>query len=250
MMVARMKLAFNLVDWQACAPGLSEAGQWMAWGKAAAVVDTAAQIAKSTHLPMMTARRLASGSRLAVDSALAVLARTQVDALVFASRHGELERNFSILTNLAEQQPVSPTDFAMSVHNAAVGNATITAKKPLVSSSVSAGRDTFGQGLVEVAAFHFAGYQRVLLVDFDGAIPAFYQPYLSHEPAGFPFAVALLLEAGSQLRVESAPAEQKESYRADLPQSLAFLHGWLSEAPAFSCAGERLRWQWSRGDVA
>lgn len=244
MMVARMKLAFNLVDWQACAPGLSEAGQWLAWGKVAPKVDAAAKIAKSTHLPMMTARRLASGSRLAVDSALAVLARHQVDALVFASRHGELERNFNILTNLAERQPVSPTDFAMSVHNAAVGNATIAAKNPLVSSSISAGRDTFGQALVEVAAFHHAGYKRVLMVDFDGAIPGFYQPYLPQEPATYPFALALLLEVGTQLQVESAPG--RPGGDVVLPQSLAFLHAWLSETPAFTLSGERLCWRWSR----
>jgi len=240
-----MKLAFNLVDWQASAPGLSDAAQWQAWSTASPVIDATAALARSTHLPMMTARRLASGSRLAVDSALAVLARCPADALGFASRHGELERNFKILTALAERQPVSPTDFAMSVHNSAVGNATIAAQAPLVSSSVSAGRDTFAQALVEVAAFHHAGYKRVLMVDFDGAIPDFYQPWLANEPEAFPFAVALLLEAGSQLQAESLPAARPNVNA--LPQSLAFLHAWLSEAPTFTFGGERLLWQWSRG---
>lgn len=239
-----MKLAFNLVDYQASAPGLSDAAQWLAWSKASPVIDATAAIARSTHLPMMTARRLASGSRLAVEGALAVLERCQADALVFASRHGELERNFKILSALAEQQTVSPTDFAMSVHNAAVGNTTIAAKAPLVSSSVSAGRDTFAQALVEAAAFHHAGYKRVLVVDFDGAIPDFYQPWLANKQDTFPFAVALLLEAGSQLQAESVPASDGDA--TTLPQSLAFLHAWLSEAPAFAFAGERLLWQWSR----
>lgn len=244
-MVARMKLAFNLVDWQASAPGLSDAAQWQAWSKVYPVIDATAAIACGAHLPMMTARRLASGSRLAVDSALAVLERSRADALVFASRHGELERNFKILSALAEQQTVSPTDFAMSVHNSAVGNTTIAAKASLVSSSVSAGRDTFAQALVEVAAFHHAGYQRVLMVDFDGAIPDFYHAWLANEHETFPFAVALLLEAGSQLQAESVPAAHRDA--TVLPQSLAFLHGWLSEAPAFAFGGERLLWQWSRG---
>ncbi|MCT4704283.1 beta-ketoacyl synthase chain length factor [Enterobacteriaceae bacterium H20N1] len=239
-----MKLAFNLVDWQASAPGLFNAAQWLAWGKKPPVIDATAEIARSTHLPMMTARRLASGSRLAVDSALAMLERQQVDALVFASRHGELERNFKILRALAYQQAVSPTDFAMSVHNSAVGNATIAAKTPLVSSSVSAGLDTFGQALVEVAAFHYAGYKRVLMVDFDGAIPEFYQPWLAREQITFPFAVALLLEAGSQLQAESVPAAHNAA--TALPQSLSFLHALLSEAPTFAIGGERLLWQWSR----
>lgn len=244
MMVAKMKLAFNLVDWQARAPGLTDAERWQEWATLPPVISATAELAKSTFLPMMTARRLASGSRLAVDCALAVLACADADALVFASRHGELERNYKILTALAEKQPVSPTDFAMSVHNAAVGNATIAAKKPLVSSSISAGRDTFGQALVEVAAFHHAGYRRVLLVDFDGAIPDFYQPHLADEPRAYPYAVALLLEPGSQISVESRPSTSENS--AILPQSLAFLHAWLAQSSEFTLDGERLQWQWTR----
>lgn len=245
MMVARMKLAFNVVDWQACAPGLAEPGQWLAWSQQTPAIDAASKIAKSLFLPMMTARRLASGSRLAVDCALAMLARAKVDALVFASRHGELERNFRILTALAEQHTVSPTDFAMSVHNSAVGNVTIAAKMPYVSSSVCAGRDTFGQALVEVASLHFAGYKRVLMVDFDGVLPDFYQPFLDHEKNNFPFAVALLLEAGSQMQVTSLPS--LPNIDVSLPQSLMFLHAWLSGIPNFTLSGERLRWQWERG---
>lgn len=244
-MVARMKLTFNIVDWQACAPGLADHGQWLIWSQQTPVINSALGMAKSTYLPMMTARRLASGSRLAVDSALAILARAQVDALVFASRHGELERNFRILTALAEQQAVSPTDFAMSVHNSAVGNVTIAAKTPYVSSSVCAGRDTFSQALVEVASLHHAGYKRVLMVDFDGVLPDFYQPYLDPETHNFPFAVALLLETGQEMQATSQPSLSNTD--SSLPQSLAFLHAWLGKISHFTLTGERLMWQWVRG---
>ncbi|MGB7800155.1 beta-ketoacyl synthase chain length factor [Buttiauxella sp.] len=239
-----MKFAFNVVDWQASAPGLSEAEEWRVWSKTSAHFDISAPLAKSRHLPMMTARRLASGSRLAVDCALAIMSRQPVDALVFASRHGELERNFRILTALAEQQSLSPTDFAMSVHNSAVGNTTIAAKQALVSSSVSAGYDSFAQALIEVASLHHAGYRRVLLVDFDGLIPEFYHPHLPDDALNMPFAVALLLESGEQLECETTPCDARGVH--DLPQGLAFLHGFLSDEPTFALAGERLNWRWSR----
>ncbi|TNV21903.1 beta-ketoacyl synthase chain length factor [Buttiauxella sp. B2] len=239
-----MKLAFNIVDWQASAAGLSESDAWQAWGKTCADIDITAPLAKSRHLPMMTARRLASGSRLAVDCALAILSRQKTDALVFSSRHGELERNFRILTALAQRESLSPTDFAMSVHNSAVGNTTITAQQALVSSSVSAGYDSFAQALVEVASLHHAGYQRVLLVDFDGLIPEFYHDHLAGQPVNMPFAVGLLLEAGSQIQCETVPCRMSEP--VDLPQGLVFLHGWLSEQQTFTVAGERLAWHWSR----
>lgn len=80
---------------------------------------------------MMTARRLSSGSKLAVECGLAMLRRHEIDAVLYTSRHGELERNYRILHALAMEQAISPTDFALSVHNSAVGNLTIAAKKRL-----------------------------------------------------------------------------------------------------------------------
>lgn len=46
---------------------------------------------------MMTARRLSSGSKLAVDCGLAMLRRHDINAVLYTSRHGELERNYRIL---------------------------------------------------------------------------------------------------------------------------------------------------------
>lgn len=46
---------------------------------------------------MMTARRLNSGSKLAVDCGLSMLRKHAIDAVVYTSRHGELERNYRIL---------------------------------------------------------------------------------------------------------------------------------------------------------
>lgn len=169
-----MKFALDIIDWQARAPGLSEATEWLHWAQHPCGIDPNAPQAKLTALPMMTARRLNSGSKLAVECGLNMLRKHSIDAVLYTSRHGELERNYRILNALAEGQPVSPTDFAMSVHNSAVGNLTIAARQPAVTSSLSAGMDTFQQGLCEVICLLQAGYQRVLIVDFDGALPEFY----------------------------------------------------------------------------
>src|SRR5690606_33320038 len=131
-----MKFTLTIIDWQARAPGLSDADAWQAWSRQSDAIDPAAPLAKLTDLPMMTARRLNSGSKLAVDIGLAMLRKHRIDAVVYSSRHGELERNYRILQALATEQPVSPTDFAMSVHNSAVGNITITARQAIVWSSI------------------------------------------------------------------------------------------------------------------
>lgn len=239
-----MNLAYSLVEWQALAPGLASQDLWKSWAQHPPVFDPTLPVAKPQFLPMMTARRLSSGSRAAVECGLALLARQSVDAVVFTSRHGELERNLRILTALAEEQAPSPTDFAMSVHNSAVGSLTIAAQQPLVSTSISAGIDSFQQGLIEVTALHQAGYQQVLLVDFDGAIPDYYLPWLPESAGQPPYAVGLVLAVGDSVRCTARP--QTGPQPCALPQSLAFLHGMLSDASEFTLPGERMNWRWEK----
>lgn len=239
-----MNFALELLDWQAMAPGITTPDEWQTWAQSQQEIDPLAPLAKPQRLPMITARRLNAGSRLAAECGLALLQRQAIDAVLFTSRHGELERNFRILRALATQQPVSPTDFALSVHNAAVGNLTIVAKQPLISSSLSAGQDSFQQGLLEVLCLLQAGYRRVLMVDFDGRLPDFYHPVLPADATTWPFALGLVFQTGQQLHCQHQPQSQPTPRR--LPQSLQFLHGWLNQAPSFTVQGEASQWHWSR----
>lgn len=261
-----MKYTFNIIDWYARAPALSQHSDWQHWAHSNAIIDNDAAQAKLTLLPAMTARRLKSGSRLAVECALMLLQHYKADALLFTSRHGELERNLNILQALAAEQAISPTDFALSVHNAAAGNLTIVCKQPLVCSALSAGVDTFQQGLYEVLSLMQGGYQRVLMVDFDGDIPLFYQPLLAEslQPNQLlrAYALALLLEAGEKSPQEgdilpdvahrlcctpvSHPVLPSATAVAEtLPQSLQFLRGWLTGQPDFTVTGARQNWLWT-----
>ncbi|MER1976013.1 beta-ketoacyl synthase chain length factor [Pseudocitrobacter faecalis] len=239
-----MKLAFNIIDWIARAPGLGETEQWLSWAQSPYAIDPASPQAKLVELPMMTARRLSSGSKLAVECGLTLLRRHAIDAVLYTSRHGELERNYRILSALASDEPISPTDFAMSVHNAAVGNLTIAAKQPIVSSSLTAGRDTFLQGLCEVMCLLQAGHRRILMVDFDGALPDFYRASLPAQMPAWAFATALVIEAGDQVQCITEPGGTKEE--SALPQSLQFLQNYLGHTAHFVLEGERLRWRWSQ----
>lgn len=239
-----MKFSLNLIDWQARAPGLSEATHWQTWAQEPFTIDPSAPQGKLTELPMMTARRLNSGSKLAVECGLSMLRRHAIDAVLYTSRHGELERNYRILSAMAVGQDVSPTDFTMSVHNSAVGALTIAAKQPIVSSSLSAGQDTFQQGLCEVISLLQAGYQRILMVDFDGLLPEFYHPRLPEGMPTWAFAVALVFEAGSALQCSTQGGSVGKE--PPLPQSMQFLQHYLSEKRAFTLMGERLQWHWNR----
>ncbi|AIR61220.1 beta-ketoacyl synthase, N-terminal domain protein [Cedecea neteri] len=239
-----MKFALNIIDWQAKAPGLSNAAEWQHWSQHGQAIDQTQPQGALSELPMMTARRLSSGSKLAVDCGLAMLRRHEIDAVLYTSRHGELERNYRILQALATEQPLSPTDFALSVHNSSVGNLTIAAKKPITSVSLSAGKDTFQQGLCEVICLLQAGYKKIMMVDFDGLLPAFYHPRLPSEMPTWPYAVALVIEAGSRLQCSTQKSDA--AGEPALPQSLMFLQHYLNDSPTFTLPGERVEWQWSR----
>lgn len=132
----------------------------------------------------------------------------------------------------------------MSVHNSAVGNLTIAARQPVVSSSVSAGMDTFQQSLCDVLSLLHAGYSRVLLVDFDGLLPDFYHAGLPPQMPVWPYALALVIEAGNTLSCETHVNRTPEE--PALPQSLQFLRHYLRDERQFILPGERLLWQWTR----
>lgn len=184
------------------------------------------------------------GSRLAVEAGLSLLENHNVDAAIFSSRHGELEKTGRILHNLSQDEMLSPTEFSMSVHNTAAGWLTIISKKPLPVTSLAAGKDSFQQGILEAQSMLASGASRVMLVDFDGEIPAIYDESVNSE--FLPYAVAIILAAGDTLQCQSVAA-QEGIEELSLPQSLQFLRGYLPSSLSFNVsAGHRHCWQWIR----
>ncbi|WP_082039636.1 beta-ketoacyl synthase chain length factor [Yersinia aldovae] len=238
-----MAHSLNVLNWCALAPGMESQEHWHVWAREGELrTRWQGDLPKSAHIPMMSARRMSSGSRLAVDAGLSILQKATADMAIFTSRHGELERTYKILQSLHYQQDISPTDFAMSVHNTASGWLTITANDTMPVTSVAAGIDSFQQGIVEAMGMLACGAERVLLVDFDGVMPDFYHSQTS--PIGLPYALALLLSTGDDLRCECTPAVNVNN--SELPQGLNFLRHWLSEKSSFIIQGLHNNWYWSQ----
>ena len=175
---------------------------------------------QSSRIPMMMARRLTVGERMALDCALQLLG-DKTQAVVYASHHSELERNHRILTALAQQRDVSPTDFTLSVNNSAPCNLTIMTKRPLTVSAVSASHESFSAALTEAYLLLQDQYEEVLLVDCDGAVPEFYHPHLASCEFTLPFASAYLLRRGSGFEVNIGPALPDVTPDLTIPASLA-----------------------------
>jgi len=174
----------------------------------------------------MMARRMSPAIRMAVQLALTLIARWQPTRLICVSRHGELQRTFTLLEKLIVAAPLSPTDFSLSVHNTVAGLATIAAQQALPSTSVAAGIDSFHAGLLEAVATLHCVPGPVLVLGFEGELPSFYSPWIQEqEPA---HAVAMVLGAGEQWRFDGEVEAQGGS---GLSQALAFWRGHLLGQP-------------------
>lgn len=235
-------LSFSLQDSQALSPGLVDGLDWQAWAQLEQW--PADPLFPATPLlPMMMARRLSQGSRLAVQVGLSLLARHPVDYAIFVSRHGELARSVILLQALADGQALSPTDFSMSVHNTAAGLSSIQGKAAIPMTSLAAGEGGLMAGFTEAMAALHAGASRVLLVAFEGPVPEFHRPWLPDEAP--PHALGLVLQAGDEWRCEGARRVVESAVRP-LPQSLAFWRALLRHESTLTLCNGRQEWTWRR----
>jgi len=149
-------------------------------------------------------RRATPTIKLALSMAEQAIAGLDVEpdtlSSVFASSDGDLRIVDRVCADvLLPGQPVSPTQFHNSVHNAPAGYWTIATKSQHPSNSISAGRSTFAVGIMEAVTLAAVEGGTVLLVAYDhpvsGALDAL---------AGIkiPFGIAILLSA-----TETTPCE-------------------------------------------
>ena len=232
-----MAASFSLLDIEALAPGLDSVASWQQWSLDGCWPE--AVLPATPLIPAMTARRMSHSARLAVQLALQLLERWQPRHLLCVSRHGELSRTFTLLQKLIQQQPLSPTDFSMSVHNTVAGLTTIVGQRPLPASSLAAGVDSFHAGLLEACATLQAVSGPVLLLYFEGVLPAFYQPWVRvPEPA---HAIGMVLDVGEQWRYTGLETQEGSS----LNQGLTFWRGHLQGATHVCLPGARGGRGWS-----
>jgi hypothetical protein len=162
---------------------------------------------------------------------------------VFASRHGDVTRTVPILQDLAKGQPPSPTAFSMNVQNAVAGIWSIARQDPSPSTSVSAGPETFGLGLLEAQALHMSDPgSPVLFVYADEPLP---EPFGSFADGEAPLhAVALLIGLPAVRRLGFGRDPGASGPAASVPQSLQALQALHSGQPQGPWAAVGGTWTW------
>lgn len=236
-------ITFNISQWRAWAPGLESAADWQAWSAAPCVPQAGEHPPDVAFLPALQRRRLSRLARMAFSVGWPLAEGLEALPLVFVSRHGETPRTFDILSDLAAEQPLSPTQFSLSVHNAVIGLWSILRNETSEMTAMAAAGDGFEHGLVEAAALLHEGAPAVLLIITEEQPPQAYRQWIDDVP--FPYALALLLTPGEQwtLRLSDTPLA---STSAPWPHALNWLRSSLSGATTCTHTWNRRTWNWQR----
>lgn len=129
-------------------------------------------------MPPMLRRRLSQLGRAATD-ALAPLLAYQPTALVVSSEHGDIQRSYDLLSELAQSETatISPTDFSLSVFNAIAGLQSLV--YPFASySCVSAGQGSFAAAVLEACGMLEDGTaSKIVVLNYDQSLPLVYTDF-------------------------------------------------------------------------
>ncbi len=243
---------FHIRNWCAWAPGVDTPDAWREW--CAGDRDIAdSGTPRVDFLPANFRRRLSRVSKMALAVAFRCLEEAGTDPAavrsVFASRYGDVATTLGLLHDIVAGEPLSPTRFSLSVHNASSGLFTIAAKNHHPSTAVSGRRDTFMYGILEAAGMlrHTAS-PPVLVVMTDEPLPEMYAAFRDGDEVAY--AIALLLcdaEPGMPVSLDHRSGTQSTNVAGEPEcQALSFVRWLLSDKSGLTLSGQSLDWSWQR----
>jgi hypothetical protein len=189
-----LNFSFAILDWAAWAPGITSAAQWLEWTEAASL-PTGDAMPSLPEMPAMARRRLSPLGRMAAQVAYQCHGDQLGMPVIFASRYGDAARSIDLLGDLARDEPLSPTAFGLSVHNAIGATYSITRGDRSNYLSVAAGAGSAAAALVEAAGLLDDGAPQAMVVCYDAPLPGPYAEF-DDEPAA-PYAWALRVAAAA-----------------------------------------------------
>lgn len=239
-------IRFSIAASTAWAPGVETAEAWLDWSLGQREIAGETEPAVRAMAPMLR-RRAGVLDRMALEVAYRCLGdRTGVPA-IFCSRHGETARSVDLLTDLAKGQPLSPTMFGLSVHNATGGLFSIARGDHAGSSALAAGPSSVEHAVIEACGLLADGAAEVLLVVYDRPLPAVYAAYQDcHEQ---PFAWAWLMQPPARDVVSlswSAAVDNQPASVERWSPGLEILRFYLRQDRSLERIRQRRRWLWSR----
>jgi hypothetical protein len=237
---------FSIARQAAWAPGLATPDEWAQWARAPFAIAAGAEPGVKMMPPMLR-RRAGPLGKMALEVAYQCLDGRGDVPSVFCSRHGEVARAVDLLTDMARGEPLSPTAFGMSVHNATAGLLTIARADRANHIAVAAGAASVEHAVIEACGLLADGAPMVLLVAYDFPLP---EPLASfddsHEqPHAWAWLMVPPADDAISLSWNACGAGQADD-AASLPGGLEVLRFQVGGAREMERIAERRRWRWSR----
>jgi hypothetical protein len=236
-------ITFNIAQWRAWAPGLADVEQWQQWSQNPTLLQSSDEAPDVSFLPAMQRRRLGRMARMAFAVGWPLAQSHERLPLVFVSRHGETPRTFEILCDVATGEPLSPTQFSLSVHNAIIGLWSIMRGETSEMTALAAAGDGLEHGVFEAAALLAEGAPAVLLVVTEEQPPLAYSAWIDDVP--FPYAVGLLLTPGTDWQLTLQTASENLP-RTPWPHALNLLKMLHTAQSACQHPWKNRLWNWQR----
>lgn len=239
------QVQFSILSHAAWAPGLTAPSAWAEWAAAPFVIQGSDEpLVKD--MPAMLRRRAGFLGKMALEVAYQCLEGRKNIPAVFCSRHGDAARALTLLNNLIDAEPMSPTSFGLAVHNAVAGLFSIARADQASHIALAAGCSSVEHGVIEACSLLADGAEMVLLVVSDNCLPDVYRPYL--DCAEQPHAWAWLMVPASQqvMELSWSKAESATADTTSMPASLGVLKFFVSQEQEFRHAAQQRLWRWSR----
>ncbi|MDB5767287.1 MAG: 3-oxoacyl-(acyl-carrier-protein) synthase [Collimonas fungivorans] len=246
---------FSIVSDAAWAPGLDTAAAWLAWAQQPYAIEGSGDAAVAA-MPAMLRRRAGAMGKMALEAAYRCLDGKTGVPTVFCSRHGECARSIELLADLAQDQPLSPTSFSLSVHNAAAGLFSIARKDQASHTALAAGHSGVEHAVIEACGLLADGAPEVLLVVYDCQLPELFQEFQDCQEQPFAWAWLMSAEsAGSGNRIalswdgagnDETNAMEQESNSDRQPAGLDVLGFYLRRDRELVRTADGRRWRWGR----
>lgn len=231
-MTAMVNKQFSVRAWSAFAPGLESEADWRTWAHDPHL-PKGDDVPALAEMPAMQRRRLERLGRMALQVAWRCQPEAETDLpLVFASRHGDIARTFDMLTGLAGGEPLSPTHFGLSTHNAIAAQYSIARALTGNYLAVSASPEAPEAAVTEALGLLADGADEVLVVVYDGPTPADYAVFRDEPECFFAWAWRIGGPRADRPAFSLEPAEDdRAATAAGLPHGLDVLRFFLSDEP-------------------
>ncbi|HUX79851.1 MAG TPA: beta-ketoacyl synthase chain length factor [Alphaproteobacteria bacterium] len=134
-------------------------------------------------LPPMLQRRLTPLGQRALEMLYncSSLPNSEQIPWVVSCRHGDMHRMVNLLSSLAKNEPLSPVDFSLSVHNAIIGAFSILTKNKKPHTALSGAELSLEMGLLEAFALQKEKKGTVGYIYYDMPLPQQYKGKIKND---------------------------------------------------------------------